>query len=260
MYKKHLTALHYPVYIEIGSVKILLHTIFEVSGMFIGFRYFIYLRKKQGDQIKSENRIWIIIGAIFGAILGSRLVGGFENPIALFASKNPLFYIYQNKTVLGGFLGGVFGVELIKLIVKEKKSSGDLFTFPMILALMIGRVGCFSMGVFEETYGSPTTFFAGMNLGDGILRHPVNLYEMVFLLGLWIGLVQIEKKYTLAEGGRFKIFMIAYVAFRFLLDFIKPHYTFSFGLSTIQIVCALGLIYYLPYIVQPKKLLQKNHV
>jgi phosphatidylglycerol:prolipoprotein diacylglycerol transferase len=106
--------LHYPFCIEIGSVKILLHTIFETAGMFIGFRYFIYLRKKQGDSIKSDNRTWIIIGAIFGAILGSRLVGGFENPVALFASKNPLFYIYQNKTVLGGFLGGVFGVELMK--------------------------------------------------------------------------------------------------------------------------------------------------
>ncbi len=250
--------MHYPFYIEIGPIKILLHTVFETGGMFIGFRYFMYLRKKQGDSIKSDNRIWIIIGAIFGAILGSRLVGGFENPIALFASKNPLFYIYQNKTVLGGFLGGVFGVELIKKVVKEKKSSGDLFTFPMILALMIGRIGCFSMGIFEETYGNATTFFTGMNLGDGVLRHPVTLYEMFFLLCLWIGLVQIEKRYTLAEGGRFKIFMIAYIVFRFLLDFIKPHYTFNFGLSTIQIICVVGLIYYSLFIIQPKRLINSS--
>jgi phosphatidylglycerol:prolipoprotein diacylglycerol transferase len=133
-----------------------------------------------------------------------------------------------------------------------------LFTFPMILALMIGRVGCFSMGVFEETYGNTTTFFTGMDLGDGILRHPVALYEILFLLCVWIGLLQIEKKYALAEGGRFKIFMIAYVVFRFLLDFIKPHYTFSFGLSTIQIVCVMGLIYYLPFMMKPKSLLLRQ--
>lgn len=125
----------------------------------------------------------------------------------------------------------------------------------MILALMIGRIGCFSMGVFEETYGKATTFFTGMNLGDGILRHPVNLYEIFFLLCLWVSLLQLEKKYALAAGGRFKIFMIAYILFRFLLDFIKPHYTFNFGLSTIQIVCVLGLIYYSPFMITPKKLI-----
>ena len=66
---------------------------------------------------------------------------------------------------------------------------------------------------------------------------------------------QIEKKYVLAEGGRFKIFMIAYLFFRLLLDFIKPHYTFIIGLSTIQLVCIAGLLYYGAYILKPKKLI-----
>ncbi len=67
-------------------------------------------------------------------------------------------------------------------------------------------------------------------------------------------LYTIRKKIALENGALFKLFMIAYLFFRFLLDFIKPHYTFSFGLSTIQIACLAGLIYYLPYIIQPKKL------
>ena len=48
--------------------------------------------------------------------------------------------------------------------------------------------------------------------------------------------------------------MIAYIAFRFFLDFIKPHYTFSFGLSTIQVTCIVGLIYYLIIWLQHKEL------
>jgi prolipoprotein diacylglyceryltransferase len=110
------------------------------------------------------------------------------------------------------------------------------------------------MGIYEETYGVETTFFTGMNLGDGLLRHPVTLYETAFLLMLWIGLIQLEKKLPLVDGGRFKIFMISYLLFRFLNDFIKPHYTFSFGLSTIQLVCLGGLIYYAVYIFKPRKL------
>lgn len=247
--------MHFPVNIEIGPVKILLHAILEPLGIFIGFRYFLYLRKGNGDQIESGQRLWIVIAAIFGALIGSRLAGGLENPAELLKAPNPLVYFYTNKTVVGGFLGGLFGVEVVKKLIGEKLSSGDLFTYPMILALIIGRVGCFGMGIYEETYGVETSFFTGMNLGDDLLRHPVTLYEIVFLLMIWIGLVQLEKRFTLVDGGRFKIFMIAYLIFRLVLDFIKPHYTFSFGLSTIQLVCLGGLMYYAAYIFKPKKLI-----
>jgi prolipoprotein diacylglyceryltransferase len=236
--------LTFPFYITLGSAKILWHTIFETLGLFIGFRYFIYLRKKQTDPIISNNRVWILIGAIFGALVGSRIIGALENPVQLLSSKNILVYIYSNKTVIGGFLGGLFGVELTKYFIHEKQSSGDLFTYPMILGLIIGRIGCFSMGVYEETYGNTTTFFTGMNLGDGLLRHPVALYEIAFLLLLWAVLFAIEKRFVLENGARFKLFMIAYLVFRFLLDFIKPHYNVILMLSTIQITCAAGLMYY----------------
>jgi phosphatidylglycerol:prolipoprotein diacylglycerol transferase len=250
--------LHFPVTINIGSWHILLHNITEPLCMLIGFRYYLYLRKKQGDIISTDNRLWIFIGAIAGAILGSRLTGGFENPPELFASENIWLYFYSNKTVLGGFLGGLFGVEIIKKIVGEKNSSGDLFTYPMILALIIGRIGCFSIGLAEETYGIPTRLFTGINLGDGLYRHPVCIYEMAFLALLWMMLVKLESKVILKPGSRFKIFMIAYILFRFLLDFIKPHYTFNFGLSTIQLACLIGLLYYLRDIVQPKKLILQH--
>jgi phosphatidylglycerol---prolipoprotein diacylglyceryl transferase len=250
--------MHFPIEISFGNNTLPLHAITEIAAFFIGYRYFSYLRKRQGDTIQSENRLWILIGAIFGALLGSRLVGALENPQALFSAKNIWLYIYSNKTVLGGFLGGLFGVELIKKIIGEKHSSGDLFTYPIILALIIGRIGCFSMGVYEETYGTVTTFFTGMNLGDGLLRHPVSLYEIVFLLLLWFSLFQVDKKYNLANGARFKIFMIAYCVYRFSQEFIKPSYPVLVGLSTIQLTSIIGFIYYYRYILQPKKLLLTN--
>jgi len=248
--------MHFPVSIQIGNIHILLHSIFEAAGFFTGFRYFLHLRKKQGDIIEQNNRVWIIIGATFGALAGSRLVGGLEDVPAMLRASNKLFYFYQNKTVVGGFLGGLFGVEFCKKLIGEKDASGDLFTYPIILALIIGRVGCFSMGVYEETYGLPTALPWGMNLGDGVARHPVTLYEIGFLMLLLLLLVTAEKKFVLANGAKFKLFMIAYLFFRFVLDFIKPHYTFSFGLSTIQVACLAGLAYYGRYIVKPYLLLR----
>ncbi len=236
--------MQFPVSISIGNSTIPLHGIFEFLAFFVAFRYFLYLRKRQADPINTQKRLWIIIGAIFGSIIGSRLIGGLEDIDQLMKADNKLVYFYLNKTVLGGFLGGLFGVELMKKIIKEKHSSGDLFTYPMILGLIIGRIGCFTMGIYEETYGTVTRLFTGLNLGDGQLRHPVALYEIGFLLTLWASLKYWEKKHNLAPGQRFKIFMIAYICFRFLLDFIKPHYNLLAGLSTIQITSLLGLLYY----------------
>jgi prolipoprotein diacylglyceryltransferase len=83
-----------------------------------------------------------------------------------------------------------------------------------------------------------------MDLGDGLMRHPVALYEIAYLFCLWIIFLNIDKRVTLANGVRFKLFMIAYLIFRLLLDFIKPGSRYLFGLGTIQISCILGLLYY----------------
>ncbi len=111
------------------------------------------------------------------------------------------------------------------------------------------------MGIYEETYGTITKLPWGMNLGDDQLRHPVSLYEIIFILLLWMMFKVIKKKISLQQGALFKLFMISYLVFRFLVDFIKPHYTFNVGLSTIQLTCIAGLLYYSSYIIKPKKLL-----
>ena len=244
----------FPFHLNIGIISIPLHVILETAGIFIGFRYFLFLRNRQSDPIVSSNRLWIIIGAIFGAVIGSRLIGGFENPARLLESRNVFLHFYQNTTIVGGLLGGLTGVELVKKLIHEHRSSGDLFTYPILLAMIIGRLGCFSMGVYEDTYGVPTTSLFGMNLGDGVLRHPVTLYEIGFLLMIWLSLHTIQRNHEFAEGGKFKFFMISYLVFRLLLDFIKPHFNIAAGLSTIQFACIAGLLYYSYYILHRGKI------
>ncbi len=250
--------MNFPFYVHIGDSRILLHSVAEPLAFFIGFRFLLYQKRKRGDILPSNTRFWIILAAICGALLGSRLVGGLENPEPLFKDGNWLVHFYTNKTILGGLIGGLFGVELVKKIMGVKEASGDLFVYPIILALIIGRIGCFSMGVHEETYGSATTSLTGMYLGDGIKRHPVTIYEIVFLILLWVTLRLLSLRTILANGALFKLFMIGYILFRFLLDLIKPHYTYSIGLSAIQATCLTGMLWYLPYIICPKRLILKQ--
>ncbi len=248
--------MQFPADLHLGSFRVSAHLVLETLAFFIGFRYFLFLRRRTTDTISDSNRIVILIGTTFGAFLFSRLLGGLEHPETLMASQHKLLYMFANTTIVGALLGGLVGAETTKYFVKEKNSSGDLITYPLILAMMIGRIGCFTSGVYEETYGVETNSVFGMDLGDGLHRHPVTLYEIFFLGCMWLLLLAIEKKSPLKNGYRFKIFMISYLIFRLLLDFIKPGNKYLFGvLGTIQISCILGLLYYsktiLMFIIKP---------
>ena len=146
---------------------------------------------------------------------------------------------------MGGLFGGLLGVELIKKIIGEKQSSGDLFTLPIILGIIIGRIGCFLAGIKEFTYGIQTTFLLGMDLGDGLQRHPIALYEILFLVLLFIRIKELQKQAKKFENGTyFKIFMICYFSFRFVIEFLKPNDFLLLGLSSIQYLCLICLLYY----------------
>lgn len=228
---------------EIFGITLNIHLILEYLAFFIAFRYYVILRKKSKDHINSGNRLSIILGAALGALIGSRLIGILENPLVDFSEEN-IIQLLNTKTIMGGLFGGLLGVELAKKIIGEQSSSGDLFVFPIVLGIFIGRIGCFLSGINEFTYGNVTNSIFGMDLGDGLLRHPTSLYELVFLILLFIGLQQLRKRANLKNGELFKIFMLAYFAFRFCIEFIKPNVFHILGLSTIQLLCVICWLYY----------------
>lgn len=239
----------FPINFHIGNFEISSHLVFETLSFFIGYRYYSFLRSRQKDLIVDENRIWIIIGAAAGAFIFSRFIGIMENPSLI---KENWLLAFGNKSIIGGLLGGLIGVELVKKWIGENLSSGDLFTLPLIVAIGIGRVGCFLAGLSDNTYGVETSLPWGIDLGDGIHRHPTNLYEIGFLVVLYFSLKRMRAE-KLKSGAMFKLFMVSYLSFRFLIEFIKPN-EFSFlSLSTIQIACIAGLIYYWKVIIFPKQ-------
>ncbi|MBK8226888.1 MAG: prolipoprotein diacylglyceryl transferase [Flavobacteriales bacterium] len=232
-----------------------LHLLFEVGAFAFGYAYFARLRALRGDAVAEEKRVWVIIGAAAGALIGSRLLGALEDPALLRWDWRALFAAFNNRTVVGGLLGGLIGVEVTKKIIGERTSTGDLFTFPLILGMLVGRIGCLLGGLEDNTYGIATELPWGIDLGDGVRRHPTNLYEMLWLGALWLGLLAIERRWTLVNGVRFKLFMMGYLAFRLLVDGIKPQPAIALGLSSIQWACLLGLLYYFPAWSRPKRLI-----
>lgn len=220
-----------------------LHTFFEVMSFFVGYQYYAYLRKS-GDAISYDNRLTILAGAAVGALVFSRVIGLLEDP-QLFIQLQEVMYYFQHKTIVGGLAGGLLGVEVTKKILGEKRSSGDLFVLPLLLAMIVGRLGCLLTGLHDGTVGLVTAMPWGIDFGDGLMRHPTSLYEIVYLVLLSIAV----KKWFLSgyknwpEGYAFRFFMMAYMLFRFFIEELKPVYPLG-PFTAIQWTCLVVLIYY----------------
>jgi prolipoprotein diacylglyceryltransferase len=246
----------FPFQFELFGSQYHYHYIFETLAFIIGVRVYYFYKKGIVDPISDENRLWIMLGAMLGALIGSRVVAVLETPEILHHLTFSI--LYQSKTIVGGLLGGLFGVELIKKVIGVNIASGDVYVIPILVALIIGRIGCFSMGIDEPTYGIPTRFFMGIDLGDGILRHPIMLYEMIYLV-LLIFLFNSLKNKTLINGDRFKLFMVLYFLFRFLIEFIKPYQSLFLNLSSIHWSALFIFIYYYRFIIRiSKRILHKQ--
>lgn len=239
-----------PLSVKLFGYSINIHLVLEYLAFFVAFRYYLFLRKRSSDTISNINRLSIILGAAIGAFLGSRIAGILENPV-FNTDKIAVIQLLNAKTIMGGLFGGLLGVEIVKKIIGETRSSGDLFAFPIILGIFIGRIGCFLSGMDEFTYGKETSFFLGMDLGDGLHRHPLALYELLFLPILFTGLKYIKTNTALQSGELFKFFMIAYFGFRFFIEFLKPNVFFVVGLSSIQWLCIVCLLYYRKTLLKP---------
>jgi phosphatidylglycerol:prolipoprotein diacylglycerol transferase len=151
--------------------------------------------------------------------------------------------LVAGKSIVGGLLGGIIGVEVTKWAIGEGRSTGDLFAIAIGVGMAIGRVGCFLTGLSDHTHGVATSLPWGVDFGDGIPRHPAQIYEIVFLLALAPLLARLPAP-RLRSGDVFKLFMAAYLAFRLVADAWKPGVPIFLGLTAIQWACVAGLGYY----------------
>lgn len=189
----------------------------------------------------------IIAGASIGALIGSRLVGILEEvPITQLTWRNLL--LPGGKTIVGGLLGGWVAVEIAKRLKHIHSRTGDLFAVPLCIGIAIGRIGCFLAGLADDTFGTPTSLPWGVDFGDGMPRHPTQLYEILFLTVLAFALHRYNR-HPHPEGATFRLFLAAYLTWRLAIDFIKPQ-PLHYGLNLIQWACVAGLIALAPSILE----------
>ena len=239
--------MHFPVVFHVGSVAIPAHFVFESLAYIVGFRIYLALRARAHDDIPDETRWWVIAAAAIGAVVGSRLLVWIQHPGLSWAHRADPAWLLGGKTIVGGLLGGLIAVETAKRILGETRSTGDLFVIPLCIGMAIGRIGCFLAGLDDHTYGNATTLPWGVDFGDGVRRHPAQLYEIVALAGIAGWAWQAQQRIAggeLIRGDAFRGFLSLYLLFRFALDWIKPEPRPYAGLSGIQVAAIAGLLYH----------------
>ncbi|MDB4949722.1 MAG: prolipoprotein diacylglyceryl transferase [Gemmatimonadetes bacterium] len=237
----------FPFYLRLGPLTLHPHAVFETLGCFLGFRLYVHLRRRRGDAVGDQRRLVLLAAAVAGAVVGSKVLAWLDHPQAALAAARAGTLLAAGKTIVGGLLGGLVAVELAKRRMKVTAATGDLYVFPLLLAIAVGRVGCFLTGLGDDTYGLPTRLPWGVDFGDGIPRHPTQLYEIAFLAALALALHG-WSRVPRAAGDAFKLFMATYLAWRLAVDFLKPMDAPFLGVSAIQLACVAGLAYYAPHL------------
>lgn len=216
------------------------HLVFEMLAYFTGFQLLRIRQRRSGEALAVEQRIWLLVAAVAGAALGAKLLFWLEDPAATWAHRTDPDWLITGRTIVGALLGGWIGTELAKKPMGIVRSTGDLYVLPLAVGMAIGRVGCFLSGVEDGTHGIETSFVLGMDLGDGLIRHPTALYEIGFLALLG---ALLERWKAPLEGDRFLGFMAGYLGFRLGVEFLKTQPALVAGLSAIQLACIAGLAY-----------------
>jgi len=192
-----------------------------------------------------------MMAGIIGAAVGANLLAFFEHPHnTLEALQNlEILSLFSGRTVVGGLLGGWIAVEITKKKLGETRSTGDALVFPLTIGIIIGRIGCVLSGLDDMTHGAPTTWFWGIDFGDGISRHPVRILEILVLITFLMGAEIWNRVRPLRDGLSFRVWMGTYLAWRLLSERLKPRrWTLSssprdiyIGLTAIEGACIMGL-------------------
>jgi prolipoprotein diacylglyceryl transferase len=223
-----------PVLVQLGPLAIRWYGVFFVGAFLIGQAILARIFKAQG--IPAENAERLLLYALFGAVVGARLVHCL--------AYEPAFYLQHPVEILkiweGGLAshGGVLGL-LAGLIIGTRRTRpplsilrlADCVAIPAAIGAALIRVANF---LNSEIVGVPTNGHWGVVFTsvDSIPRHPVQLYEAVSYSIVAAFLVFLHRRQGLDRRGLLTgwLLFLVFLA-RIVLEFFKaPQASYDAGL------------------------------
>lgn len=176
-----------------------------------------------------------------GALLLGAAAGGFgAGTLNLWLGGQPGI----GRSILGALAGAIVAVELFKAARGIKGSTGLIFAPAFATSVVVGRWGCFLSGLEDQTHGTPTALPWGHDFGDGVPRHPVQLYESLTMAAfLAFSLYLLSRRSPVFMRSGFHLLVLVYAGQRFLWEFLKPYPAIAGPFNLFHFL-SLGLVIY----------------
>ena len=218
-----------------------IHAVFDVAAWLASMTVFWWTTSRLlPPDVMPANRVphpgAYAVAAGMGALTGAMFFGTAN---ALLSGQHALGF-----SMVGGIAGAIAAVEAFKRMTGVSGSTGIAFAAPFAATVAVGRWGCFFSGLADFTYGTPTALPWGVDFGDGIARHPVQLYESFAMAAMFVLLLErfhARDPFWLRNG--FYLAVGWYALQRFVWEFFKPYATVIGPFNLFHIVC-LGLLLY----------------
>ena len=229
----------HPVLFTIFGFQVQSYSFFLLVALVVGG--LVYWRESRTQHSENEHTFYIALAALFGGVIGAKIPSWLMNYQLIVSSLPSYSFLLSGRTIVGGLIGGTLSVYAVKKYLGISGRRGNLFAPAVALGMAIGRIGCLLRGC---CYGVETHSDLGIDFGDGIHRHPTQLYEIFFWLIMFV-VIQKYKTKVLNQGVLFTMMLTAYFIFRFFLEYIKNDPDRWLGLSIYQlmIIFFLGFIY-----------------
>ena len=193
------------------------HTLFDIAAWIAAAAAGLWVSRVKSVRFPASSFALPYLSAlVFGAGIGAYMFG----TLNLWCSGQSGIA----RSVEGAIAGGVIAIELYKLLAGIKMRTGARFALPLAIGIAVGRIGCYGAGLDDFTYGTPTSLPWGHDFGDGIARHPVQIYESIAMFGfaVFYGSAVIAKNCFVIRNG-FYLALAFYALQRFAWEFLKPY-------------------------------------
>jgi phosphatidylglycerol---prolipoprotein diacylglyceryl transferase len=215
------------------------HYVFDLLGWLSAalagrwvFRHYRPQVERLAQQTEPSYFVCLGLGGAFGA--------WFFGSLNTLQSPTPTL----SHSIAGALTGAIIAVELWKWRAGVAESTGTPFVVPICTGIIVGRLGCFFAGLADGTYGTPSSLPWAVDIGDGIARHPVQLYEsaaMLAFLLFFLNALRRGSEWPWVWG--FHAMIIAYAVQRFCWEFLKPYPQVA-GPFNIFHFLMLGMMFY----------------
>lgn len=249
------------VFLSLGPITIYWYGVIIATGIFIG----LYLATKEAERVgmKKDIPMDLLIWAAPIAILFARIYYvTFEWERYRGEPLWKLIAVWEGGIAIHGALIGAILTAIVFSRVRNISfwKLADIAAPSIILGQAIGRWGNF---MNQEAHGGPVSeafyenfmqylpdFIVKQMCIDGVLYHPTFLYESVWNILVFVGLI-VLRKYNPLRGEVFLSYLMLYSVGRFFIEGMRTDSLMLFGivrqaqlLSVVLIIVALFLIIY----------------